>query len=158
MSDELERKRSILVTAYNNPNATQAEIATACDCPPSEVSAVLHQYDHQDEMKAQITEWNQRLGLDASAGLDRPQNQDASPDYQTEVVGILTSDRTKQSERVQDTGYDAIVEESIRGFLYLLPWTEPTNENMTFRKAVLLTVMFFIFVAVVVWALWAAPP
>ncbi len=154
MTDEIERNRAILLTAYNNPDATQAEIATACDCPPSEVTATLQQYDGPGEMKAQLRDWNRSLGLDPSAGLNRSQTQSTSPDYATEVTGILTGDQSKQSESVQNAGYTDIIEESIRGFLYLLPWTESSDDDMSRGDAIFWAIIFVAIVGGIVWGVW----
>ncbi|AUX10689.1 hypothetical protein AArcSl_3082 [Halalkaliarchaeum desulfuricum] len=90
MSDKTELQRKILITAYNNPTATQAEIAKKCNCSSSYVSTVLNRYDRWDAMDAQIEQLNQDLGYapDHSLG-PQPSTQPAwSNDEFQDVEGV----------------------------------------------------------------------
>ena len=156
MVDDTERRRSILLTAYNNPDKTQAEIATACDCPPSEVSAVLQRHDGPDEMRDGLRSLNAELGLDESAGLDRPSSSTSESKDVSETRAILTGDETNQSKEVEETGLDAVVEESFAGLFYFVPWTE-TDDSITLGDALLRLAIFAVFAGAVVWAVLFPP-
>jgi hypothetical protein len=47
-------QRDILLTWYNNPNATNKEIAKRCDCSASYVSQVKNRFDDYNEMEAMM--------------------------------------------------------------------------------------------------------
>lgn len=49
-----ELQRDILLTWYENPNATNKEIADACDCSASYVSQVTNRFDDYNEMEAMV--------------------------------------------------------------------------------------------------------
>lgn len=47
-------QRDILLTWYENPNATNKEIAEACDCSASYVSQVTNRFEDYNEMEAMM--------------------------------------------------------------------------------------------------------
>ncbi|ADB63930.1 hypothetical protein Htur_5042 (plasmid) [Haloterrigena turkmenica DSM 5511] len=47
-------QRDILLTWYENPNATNKEIADACNCSASYVSEVTNRFDDYNEMEAMM--------------------------------------------------------------------------------------------------------
>ncbi|ELY94595.1 hypothetical protein C483_02650 [Natrialba hulunbeirensis JCM 10989] len=52
--EKTELQREILLTWYENPNATKKEIAEACHCSASYVSQVTNRFDNYDHMEAMI--------------------------------------------------------------------------------------------------------
>ncbi|APW97206.1 winged helix-turn-helix domain-containing protein [Halobiforma lacisalsi AJ5] len=56
-----ELQRDILLTWYENPDATQKEIAEACDCSASYVSDVTNRFDDYDHMEAMIDRRDKEL-------------------------------------------------------------------------------------------------
>ena len=90
MGDKTELQRRILLTAYNNPTATQAEIAENCDWSASYVSTVLNRYDRWDAMDAQIEQLNRDLGYASDRSLGaQPSVQPAwSNDEFRDVEGV----------------------------------------------------------------------
>ena len=156
MADDTERRRSILLTAYNNPDKTQAEIATVCDCPPSDVSAVLQRYDGPSEMRDRLRSLNTELGLDESAGLDRSSASTTDSKEVSETRAILTGDEANQSKEIEGTSLDSVVEESFVGLFYFLPWTE-TDDSITRGDALLRLAIFAVFAGAIVWAVFFPP-
>lgn len=53
-SEKTDLQREILLTWYENPNATNEEIAEACDCSASYVSEITNRFDDYDEMEAMM--------------------------------------------------------------------------------------------------------
>ena len=47
-------QRDILLTWYENPNATNKEISEACDCSASYVSQVTNRFDDYNQMEAMM--------------------------------------------------------------------------------------------------------
>lgn len=47
-------QRDILLTWYDNPNATNKEIAAACDCSASYVSEITNRFDDYTQMEAMM--------------------------------------------------------------------------------------------------------
>lgn len=56
-----ELQRDILLTWYDNPNATNNEIAEACDCSASYVSDVKNRFDGYTEMEAMFDREDREL-------------------------------------------------------------------------------------------------
>lgn len=54
-------QRDILITWYENPNATNKEIAEACDCSASYVSQVKNRFDDYSEMEAMFDREDREL-------------------------------------------------------------------------------------------------
>jgi hypothetical protein len=54
-------QRDILITWYDNPNATNKEIAEACDCSASYVSEVKNRFDGYNEMEAMFDREDREL-------------------------------------------------------------------------------------------------
>lgn len=69
MSERTELQREILVTAYANPDMSQAEIADRVGCSASYVSSVLNEYDSYDAMEARIEQLGTDIGLGSSTGV-----------------------------------------------------------------------------------------
>jgi len=53
-NNKTELQRDILLTWYNNPNATNKEIADMCDCSASYVSDVKNRFDNYNSMEAMM--------------------------------------------------------------------------------------------------------
>jgi hypothetical protein len=81
-SSKTDLQRDILLTWWENPNATNKEIADACDCSASYVSQVKNRFDDYNEFEAmmdrQDAELEQMFGDDffgnsrtAPAAVDR---------------------------------------------------------------------------------------
>ncbi|WP_436347911.1 MarR family transcriptional regulator [Natronorubrum sp. FCH18a] len=49
-----ELQRDILLTWYENPQATNKEIADACDCSSSYVSQITNRFDDYNQMEAMM--------------------------------------------------------------------------------------------------------
>jgi len=49
--EKTDLQRRILLTWYENPNATNSEIADICDCSASYVSQIKNRFDGYDEME-----------------------------------------------------------------------------------------------------------
>jgi hypothetical protein len=60
-SGKTDLQRDILVTWYENPNATNKEIAEACDCSASYVSDVKNRFDNYGEMEAMFDRQDREL-------------------------------------------------------------------------------------------------
>ncbi|SHG45010.1 winged helix-turn-helix domain-containing protein [Halobaculum gomorrense] len=70
MSDgKTDLQREILLTWHENPNATNAEIATACDCSSSYVSQVKNRFDGYNEMEAMFDRQDRELERMFGSGL-----------------------------------------------------------------------------------------
>jgi hypothetical protein len=54
MSEKTELQREILLTWYNNPNATNKEIAEVCDCSASYVSEIKNRFNNYDQFEAMM--------------------------------------------------------------------------------------------------------
>ena len=54
-------QRDILITWYENPSATNKEIAEACDCSASYVSEVKNRFDGYNEMEAMFDRQDREL-------------------------------------------------------------------------------------------------
>lgn len=54
MSDKTDLQREILLTWYDNPNSTNAEIADMCDCSASYVSQIKNRFDDYNQMEAMM--------------------------------------------------------------------------------------------------------
>lgn len=71
-SQKTELQRNILLTWYQNPNATNKEIAEACDCSSSYVSTVKNRFNDYNEFEAmmdrQDREMEQMFGDDIFSG------------------------------------------------------------------------------------------
>ena len=61
MSGKTELQRDILLAWYNNPDATNAEIAGLCDCSASYVSQVTNRFDDYDQMEAMMDREDREL-------------------------------------------------------------------------------------------------
>ena len=65
-------QREIVTAWYENPNATNKEIADACDCSASYVSQIRNRFEDYDEMECMIDtqdrELEQMFGGDTSEG------------------------------------------------------------------------------------------
>ncbi|AFZ72986.1 hypothetical protein [Natronobacterium gregoryi] len=59
--DKTELQRDILLTWYENPDATKKEIAEACDCSASYVSNVTNRFDNYDHMEAMLDRQDKEL-------------------------------------------------------------------------------------------------
>jgi len=53
-NNKTELQRDILLTWYNNPNATNKEIADMCDCSASYVSDIKNRFDNYNSMEAMM--------------------------------------------------------------------------------------------------------
>ncbi|MFC6767321.1 winged helix-turn-helix domain-containing protein [Natrinema zhouii] len=53
-TEKTDLQRDILLTWYENPNATNKEIAKACDCSASYVSQVTNRFEDYNEMEAMM--------------------------------------------------------------------------------------------------------
>lgn len=102
MAGKTELQREILITAYDNRQLTQAEIADRVGCSASYVSNVLGRYDGYDAMDARIEQLNSDLGFTSrsrSTSRDAPVTddidmsdvslEDLSPIGVAAVAGIL---------------------------------------------------------------------
>jgi len=71
-SGKTELQREILLTWYENPNATNKDIADACDCSGSYVSEIKNRFDNYDEMEymmdSQDAEMERMFGEDIFTG------------------------------------------------------------------------------------------
>lgn len=82
MGDKTDLQREILITAYNNPQLKQTEIADRVGCSSSYVSTVLNRFDSIDAMQAEIEQLNHDLGFDPAAGLDNSNwGMETNPDW-----------------------------------------------------------------------------
>ena len=81
MGQKTELQRKILITALNNPNLNQSEIAQRMDCSSSYVSSVLSRFNSVDAMNAEVEQLNHDLGLNSQAGLGGGWGFDANPDW-----------------------------------------------------------------------------
>ena|GEM_PF-372065 len=54
MSEKTDLQREILLAWHENPEATNAEIAEACDCSASYVSQVTNRFDDYDAFQAAL--------------------------------------------------------------------------------------------------------
>lgn len=90
MADKTKLQRKILLTAYDNPKMTQAEIARQLNCSSSYVSQVLNRYDGQDAMEARIEELNSQLGIGDTGGVFGASNESTRPEdsINTEVPEV----------------------------------------------------------------------
>jgi hypothetical protein len=61
MSEKTELQRDILLAWYNNPDATNAEIANMCDCSASYVSQVTNRFDDYNQMEAMMDQQDREL-------------------------------------------------------------------------------------------------
>lgn len=68
VTTKTELQCKILITAYDNPELTNAEIARRLDCSDSYVSQVLNRYSGHDAMEARIEELDAQLDMGASGG------------------------------------------------------------------------------------------
>lgn len=84
--DMTELQRQILITARNNPRATQSEIADLCDCSSSYVSNVLSRYDSVDAFAADLRGIQQAEPLQAATDFSEPPvwMEDVEPMYDQE--------------------------------------------------------------------------
>lgn len=60
-NEKTELQREILLTWYNNPNATNKEISEACDCSASYVSTVKNRFDNYNEMEAMMDRQDKQM-------------------------------------------------------------------------------------------------
>jgi len=93
MSEKTELQRDILLTWYENPRATNREIADACDCSASYVSQVKNRFDDYDHMEAMMDRQDKQLeqmfGEDVFAGSSRGPSV-GQPPVQQSGVGLAT--------------------------------------------------------------------
>jgi hypothetical protein len=79
-----ELQREILLTWYDNPNATNKEIPEACDCSASYVSTVKNRFNDYNQFEAmmdrQDKEMEQMFGEEIFASGAAPVNQSVSGD------------------------------------------------------------------------------
>ncbi len=77
--EKTELQRDILLTWYDNPDATNKEIAEACDCSASYVSDVKNKFDDYNHFEAmmdrQDKEMERMFGDDIFASGAAPINQ-----------------------------------------------------------------------------------
>ncbi|WP_256296402.1 hypothetical protein [Haloarchaeobius salinus] len=59
--DKTALQREILLTWHRNPNATNKEIAEACDCSASYVSQVKNRFDDYNEFEAMMDRQDREL-------------------------------------------------------------------------------------------------
>ena len=60
-AEKTDLQRDILLTWYENPNATNKEISEACNCSASYVSQVTNRFDNYDEMEAMMDRQDKEL-------------------------------------------------------------------------------------------------
>ncbi|OYR59052.1 winged helix-turn-helix domain-containing protein [Halorubrum ezzemoulense] len=60
-NEKTDLQREILLTWYNNPNATNKEISEACDCSASYVSTVKNRFDNYNEMEAMMDQQDKQM-------------------------------------------------------------------------------------------------
>ena len=93
MAEKTDLQRDILLTWYENPSATNREIAEACDCSASYVSQVKNRFDDYDHMEAmmdrQDRELEQMFGEDVFATSPPEPSLGQAPAQQS-GVGIAT--------------------------------------------------------------------
>ena len=74
--EKTDLQRQILLTWYENPNATNQQIADACDCSSSYVSQIKNRFDGYDEMEymfdSQDAELERMFGGDIFSGQSQP--------------------------------------------------------------------------------------
>jgi len=59
--EKTELQREILLTWYQNPGATNKEIAEACDCSSSYVSTVKNRFDNYNEFEAMMDRQDKQM-------------------------------------------------------------------------------------------------
>lgn len=72
MAGKTELQRRILITAYDNPRMSQAEISRHVGCSSSYVSTVLNRYDSLDAINARIEELDAMLGTQSQPVSEQP--------------------------------------------------------------------------------------
>jgi hypothetical protein len=99
--EKTDLQREILLAWYENPNATNKEIATACDCSSSYVSTVKNRFNNYNEFEAmmdrQDKEMEQMFGDDifmgGSSSLNTTTNQKGIAEQFEEIpnnaVGLI---------------------------------------------------------------------
>ncbi|OLZ39085.1 hypothetical protein A6E15_19165 [Natrinema saccharevitans] len=60
-SEKTDLQRDILVTWYQNPDATNQEIADACNCSASYVSQITNRFDDYSHMEAMIDQQDREM-------------------------------------------------------------------------------------------------
>jgi len=60
-SQKTELQRDILLTWYKNPNATNKDIADACNCSSSYVSTVKNRFDDYNEFEAMMDQQDKEM-------------------------------------------------------------------------------------------------
>jgi len=74
--DKTDLQRQILLTWYENPNASNQQIADVCDCSGSYVSQIKNRFDGYDEMEymfdSQDAEMERMFGGDIFSGQSQP--------------------------------------------------------------------------------------
>ena len=76
-SQKTELQRDILLTWYKNPNATNKDIADACNCSSSYVSTVKNRFDDYNEFEAMMDQQDKEMEQMFGEGIFG-QNQAAS--------------------------------------------------------------------------------
>ena len=76
-SQKTELQRDILLTWYKNPNATNKDIADACNCSSSYVSTVKNRFDDYNEFEAMMDQQDKQMEQMFGEGIFG-QNQAAS--------------------------------------------------------------------------------
>lgn len=61
MSGKTDLQRETLLTWYDNPNATNREIAEACDCSVSYVSQIKNRFDGYNEFEAMMDRQDRQM-------------------------------------------------------------------------------------------------
>ncbi|WP_324663268.1 hypothetical protein [Haloarcula sediminis] len=59
--EKTDLQRDIVLTWYENPNATNKEIADACDCSSSYVSQIKNRFDDYSEMEYMMDRQNEQM-------------------------------------------------------------------------------------------------
>jgi len=74
-------QRQILLTWYENPNATNTEISEMCDCSASYVSQIKNRFDDYNEMEYMMDRQDEEL--EAMSGGDVFPNSSPNPENTT---------------------------------------------------------------------------
>lgn len=97
-SGKTDLQRDILLTWYNNPNATNKEVANACDCSASYVSEVKNRFDDYDEFEVMMDredrQMEQMFGGDIFTG--------TASNNQRGSVGQLNSDQADIGQQLDE--------------------------------------------------------
>ncbi|MDS0220864.1 hypothetical protein NDI54_05785 [Haloarcula sp. S1AR25-5A] len=84
-------QRQILLTWYENPNATNTEISEMCDCSASYVSQVKNRFDNYNEMEYMMDRQDEEL--EVMFGSDIFGNSTTNPVGLCVITGPHSADR-----------------------------------------------------------------